>query len=185
MMGYWENESWKWNFGWTNALTNDELALFHELSLLLDQVHPGVANSDRRRWIPHAAGVFTVKSTYVHLLNKSGSEQLGPILEQALKKLWCANVPSKVSIFGWRLLLDKLPTSEALYCKGIITNNLDRCCVFCLNEVEDIPHVFFKCSVTATVWENIFKWMGVNTPGYCSLSQLKGRKQIGYDTLFG
>jgi hypothetical protein len=52
MMGYWEDESWKWNFGWTNALTNDELALFHELTLFLDQVHPSPADSDRRRWIP-------------------------------------------------------------------------------------------------------------------------------------
>jgi hypothetical protein len=110
-------------------LTNDELAIFHELSLLLDQVHPGAANSDRRRWIPDAADVFTVKSTYTHLLNISGSDQqLDPTMEHVLKKLWSANVPSKVGIFGWRMLLGKLPTREALYSKGIITNQLDRYC---------------------------------------------------------
>jgi hypothetical protein len=133
MMGYWEDESWKWNFGWTNALTNDELALFHELTLLLDQVHLSPADSDRRRCIPKAASVFTVKSVYVHLQNRFGSEQLDPILEKALKKHWCTNDASKVSIFVWRLLIDKLPTREALFRKGIITNNLDTCCVFCLN----------------------------------------------------
>ncbi|MCI45386.1 hypothetical protein A2U01_0066625, partial [Trifolium medium] len=34
---------------------------------------------------------------------------------QALQNLWRNNVPSKVSIFGWRLLLEKLPTREALH----------------------------------------------------------------------
>jgi hypothetical protein len=100
----------------------------------------------------------------------SGSDQLlDPTLEQALKKLWSANVPSKVNIFGWRLLLGKLPTREALYSKGIITNQVDRSCVFCRNEVEDIDHVFFKCNVSATVWEYIFKWVGVNTPAFNSI----------------
>jgi hypothetical protein len=172
MMGYWENESWNWNFGWLIALSNNDLATFHELSLLLEQVQPGVANSDRRRWIPHPACVFTVKSTYVFLLNRSDSDQqLDSTLKQALVKLWSANVPSKVSIFGWRLLLGKLPTREALYSKGIITNQLDRYCVFCRDEFEDIDHVFFKCNATATVWECIFKWVGINTPAFSSTTQ--------------
>jgi hypothetical protein len=185
MMGDWENDLWRWNFGWTAALTNDELTIFHDLYLLLEQVHPGVANSDRRRWIPHAAGVFTVKSTYTHLLHLYGlDQQLDPIMEHVLKKLWCANVPSKVGIFGWRMLLGKLPTREALFSKGIITNQLDSYCVFCCNEIEDINHVFFKCHVTATVWEHICRWMGANTPVFNSISQhmllfgelIKGKK---------
>jgi hypothetical protein len=185
MMGNWENDLWRWNFGWTAALSNDELTIFHDLYLLLEQVHPGVANSDRRRWIPHAAGVFTVKSTYTHLLHLYGSDQqLDPTMEHVLKKLWCANVPSKVGIFGWRMLLGKLPTREALFSKGIITNQLDSYCVFCCNEIEDINHVFFKCHVTATVWEHICRWMGANTPVFNSISQhmllfgelIKGKK---------
>jgi hypothetical protein len=89
---------------------------------------------------------------------------------KALNKLWISNVPSKISIFGRRLLLDKLPTREALYSKGIITNNLERCCVFCFKEVEDTHHVFFNCSVIVPVWKNIFKWMGINPLAYTSVS---------------
>ncbi|KAK2399387.1 rust resistance kinase Lr10 [Trifolium repens] len=37
MMGYWESEAWKWNFNWSVTLTNDDLALFHELYALLAQ----------------------------------------------------------------------------------------------------------------------------------------------------
>jgi hypothetical protein len=184
MMGYWENEKWNWNFDWSEALLDNEITTFLELSLLLEQVYPGLGISDRRRWSPNEAGVFTVKSTYMYLLYRSGPDQLEPSVEQALKKLWKANVPSKVGIFGWRLLIDKLPTRDALFRKGIITNSLDRCCVFCLNEIEDVHHVFFKCSVIAPVWENFFKWLGTNTIPYQSLSQhflmsgqfIKGRK---------
>jgi hypothetical protein len=184
MMGQWENEIWQWNFDWSDALTNDELAIFLELFMLLEQVYPILANSDRRRWSPNAAGMFTVKPTYIYLMYRSVSEQLEPSLEQALKKVWKANVPSKVGIFGWRLLLDRLPTREALFRKGIITNTLDSCCVFCLNEEEDAQHVFFKCSVIATIWDKVFMWLGVNTIASNTISQhfllsgqlLKGRK---------
>jgi hypothetical protein len=32
----------------------------------------------------------------------------------AVKKLWKNDIPSKVNFFGWRLLLEKLPTRAAL-----------------------------------------------------------------------
>ncbi|PNX61812.1 hypothetical protein L195_g060848, partial [Trifolium pratense] len=37
----------------------------------------------------------------------------------AVKKLWKNDVPSKVNVFGWRLLLEKLPTRAALNHRGI------------------------------------------------------------------
>jgi hypothetical protein len=49
MMGYWENEVWKWNFEWTVDLSNDEFLTLSELYLMLEQVHPGLDKSDRRR----------------------------------------------------------------------------------------------------------------------------------------
>jgi hypothetical protein len=44
--------------------------------------------------------------------------------ERALKKLWLNDVPSEVSIFGWRLLSEKLPTREALARQGIILTHM-------------------------------------------------------------
>jgi hypothetical protein len=49
---------------------------------------------------------------------------------------------------------------EALFNKSIITNQLENCCVFCFQEVENIHHIFFICSVIFKVWRFIFKWMG-------------------------
>jgi hypothetical protein len=78
----------------------------------------------------------------------------------ALNKLWLNNVSSKVSLFGWRLLLEKFSTREALFCKDIINNNNERCCVFCFTKQEEINHIFFTCSVTIQVWQCIFRWLG-------------------------
>jgi hypothetical protein len=44
----------------------------------------------------------------------------------AMKQLWKNNISLKVSIFGWRLLLDKLPTRGALFHRGIINNNNEK-----------------------------------------------------------
>jgi hypothetical protein len=133
-----------------------------ELFLLLEHLRPSRDISDRRKWIPHTTGLFSVKSTYISLLNRLEMDALDSNTTLALKKLWSTNVPSKASVFGWRMMLDKLPTKEALFNKGIITSNFERCCVFCSIEEEDIQHVFFKCHMINQVWDYIFKWMGVN-----------------------
>jgi hypothetical protein len=53
-------------------------------------------------------------------------------------------------------LLDKLPTREAFFNKDLITNQLEKCCVFGFEEVENIYHFFLQ----AKVWRLIFNWMG-------------------------
>jgi hypothetical protein len=47
-------------------------------------------------------------------------------------------------------LLEKLPTREALYRKGVITNNHARCCVFCFQAEEIINHTFLHCRVSVS-----------------------------------
>jgi hypothetical protein len=72
---------------------------------------------------------------------------LNPSVLSAVQSLWENDIPSKVGVFGWRLLLEKLPTFTFVY-------------VFCFNEVEDCPHLFFKCQFMKQVWSRIFRWMG-------------------------
>jgi hypothetical protein len=155
--------------------------------MVLEHVQPRRDTNDRRKWIPHGAGLFSVQSAYSSLLDTFSLEALEPNTVHALKKLWITKVPSKASIFGWRLLLAKLPTKEALFEKGIITTNLERCCVFCSNEVEDIHHVFFNCNLIVQVWDSIFNWLGSNLIVNASVSDhfltfggiLKGKKTKG------
>jgi hypothetical protein len=169
-MGVWDSNDWRWKFQWRTVLSGAETDSAHELMLLLQHIRPTKETSDRRKWIPHAAGLFSVNSAYVSLLNRFEMDAIDPNTAQVLKKLWSTNIPSKGSVFGWRLVLEKLPTKEALFNKGIITSNFERCCVFCSIEEEDIRHVFFKCHMIHQVWEYIFKWMRVSFIDFSSVT---------------
>ncbi|MCI36007.1 hypothetical protein A2U01_0057229, partial [Trifolium medium] len=41
--------------------------------------------------------------------------ELDPNVLVAIRKLWRNDVPSKITVFGWRLLLERLPTRMALH----------------------------------------------------------------------
>jgi hypothetical protein len=160
MMGSVDNNVWNWKLSWTEALSSREAADERELFNLLHQIRPRLSGADRHRWIPSADGYFNVKSAYSWLQNRNVVDNLDNNMVISLKKLWKNNVPSKVSIFCWRLLLEKLPTREALYHKGVINNNVERCCVFCFKTEETMHHLFLHCDVSAAVWRAIFTWLG-------------------------
>jgi hypothetical protein len=82
----------------------------------------------------------------------------------AIKKLWRTDIPSKVNVFGWWLLLGRLPTRLALYRRGVLVNPQDLLCVFCSLVGEDIPHLFFSCNFTKNIWNEVSTWIGKNCP---------------------
>jgi hypothetical protein len=82
----------------------------------------------------------------------------------ALKKLWKIDVPSKVLVFGWRFILDRLPTRLALNHRGIILNRNDMSCAFCSLNTEDIGHLFFSCQFSVGIWNAISNWIGKVIP---------------------
>jgi hypothetical protein len=82
----------------------------------------------------------------------------------AIRKHWLNDVPSKVAVFGWRLLQGRLPTKSALQYKGILLNPHDLPCAFCVLSPEDCTHLFFHCLFTKRVWEAVFRWIGKSLP---------------------
>jgi hypothetical protein len=162
MMGSLVHNVWVWRFDWIDSLSDSEAALEQELLNLLLPFQPSLDVEDRHRWISTSAGIFSVKSAYIDLLNRSVMTNLEDSIVHSLKLMWKNNVPSKISIFGWRLLLEKLPTREALFDKGIIINSTDKNCAFCSNHGESIAHVFIHCNLSTNVWRRIFIWMGLN-----------------------
>jgi hypothetical protein len=158
-MGRWNGDVWQWKFDWNEELTATEIDNALYLLSLLHSVQLRRNERDSRRWVAHPVGSFTVQSTYMAMMNNNAAPAVDQGMSNIFKKLWLNNAPSKVTIFGWRLLLDKLPTREALFKKGIITNNHDRSCIFCLREVEESHHVFFNCNFSRQVWRIIFRWM--------------------------
>jgi hypothetical protein len=171
MLGSMAHNAWVWRLDWNEPLSEVEEALQQELLNILFPFQPNPDAEDRHRWIPSSNGVFSVKCAYLDLINRSAMVNLDDSVVRSLELMWKNNVPSKISIFGWRLLLEKLPTREALFDKGIIINNNEKCCVFCSNNDESIFHVFIQCNFTTTVWHKILNWMGLNFFNSISVQQ--------------
>lgn len=74
---------------------------------------------------------FSVKSSYQVLKVTFVLEvQVEESTIQLLGMLWTINVLSKILVFGWRLLLNSLPTCDALTIRGIISGSNSLCCSF-------------------------------------------------------
>ncbi|GAU35675.1 hypothetical protein TSUD_162470 [Trifolium subterraneum] len=133
-----------WNREWLRSLSSSELAEKADLEILLVGLTLNSDVADHWRWVPENSGLFSVKSVYIFLQSSLELNPLDSDLLYALSKLWKNDIPSKVGVFGWRLLLDKLPTRAALVSKGILSNSNDVSCIFCSMDVEDSNHIFFS-----------------------------------------
>jgi hypothetical protein len=150
----------EWNWMWSDHLTHSETGQLTELQNLLTDVHLEQARMDKWRWIPGPLDLFTVNSCYKMLIQPHNIASLDANVLEAIQNLWKNDVPTKINIFGWRLLLDKLPTRDALHHRGILHNTYELTCSFCFHLPEDSFHVFFNCPFATKVWQAIFTWIG-------------------------
>lgn len=79
--------------------------------------------------------------------------ELDTLALSAFALMWKTKIPSKVKIFGWRLIIDRLPARRNLVIRGVINNPHDKIYIFCFNTAEDIHHVFITCPRIRLVWE--------------------------------
>jgi len=72
---------------------------------------------------------------------------------------WKLKIPNKISVFGWRLLRDRLSTKTNLQRRQVEIN--DMCCPFCRSMEEDAIHLFIHCSKILPVWWESLSWMNI------------------------
>jgi hypothetical protein len=90
---------------------------------------------------------------------------VGPIINnfdlKIFNNIWKSQAPSKVVIFSWQLLHDRVPTKENLLVRGVIQQGIGSNCVWCGNPCESSRHLFLHCKMALVVWYEICKWLGV------------------------
>jgi hypothetical protein len=106
-------------------------------------------------WHHNKLGLFSIRSTYFCQWDyKFGRNNRNiNITESASndiwEKLWSLEIPSKIKIFGWRVLHAMIP------CRGVLANrhigNLGGCPI-CNSSCEDIKHLLFSCARAKEVW---------------------------------
>ena len=90
-----------------------------------------------------------MKALYKHLFPKVVSPNL------PWKLVWKLDTFPKLQFFMWRLLLNKLPVKENLkHCNEALCA-LDITCVLCWETIVSTNHLFAKCHVSKSIWENL------------------------------
>nr|KYP49896.1 Putative ribonuclease H protein At1g65750 family [Cajanus cajan] len=108
-----------WNWSWRRSLFQWELS---QLSLLLldlsmIQLHDNI--DDTWCWKVDFEGFYSVKSSYHAIINDSIYAEI-PLH----KFIWCRLVPSKVSCFAWKVMLDRIPSKVNLAKRNVIPNSV-------------------------------------------------------------
>ncbi|XP_022040765.1 uncharacterized protein LOC110943323 [Helianthus annuus] len=134
-----------------SPVTSVEVAELVEYVNLLNGVVLSAAK-DKWVWTPDGAGKFSTFS-FKSLVSDDSSED---VLFSVKGPRW---VPLKCRIFMWRLVLDRLPSREALRKRNILVGS--DMCGLCGDGVESVDHLFSACSYSMGVWNRLSEWIKV------------------------
>ncbi|PWA46631.1 RNA-directed DNA polymerase, eukaryota [Artemisia annua] len=122
-------------------------------------------SGDERRWVWSGDGtrVFTVASGRSII-------DTGTLVIDNTPTRWSKDVPIKINVFIWKLLLDKLPTRDNLEEKGLdVPSSL---CGVCDHVTESSSHVFLSCQVAMEIWRQFGRWWDLDIPHLSSMKDL-------------
>ncbi|XP_057954196.1 uncharacterized protein LOC131148498 [Malania oleifera] len=72
------------------------------------------------------------------------------------REVWYCGSPPKHAFCLWLGVKGKLLT-----CDRMMGEDIDQVCVFYKAKNETLDHLFFRCKVTAEVWNAIRRWLGI------------------------
>lgn len=114
-------------------------------------------NQDSLRWCFGSNGSYTVKTGYYiqrsldmkHQTTQVNIDSLPVSRNSMLAKLWRINIPPKLKMFWWKILLNGLPVAENLNKRGC---HVYGYCQICGEELESIDHMLLQCRVSGEIW---------------------------------
>src|ERR1044072_7338595 len=146
-MGVWDGEGWRWGFRWRRELSARELAQVGLMEQWVGSRPLKQGVNDEWLWKLCRDGIYTVSSGYELLLGAAGAGS-----SEVFGALWECNVPSNIAVFGWRLLLDRLPTKDNLRKRSIIQLGEDCLCPICGTSEESRDHLMLRCHKVQQIW---------------------------------
>ncbi|KAH1238357.1 putative ribonuclease H protein [Glycine soja] len=110
---------------------------------------------DQWVWKANPSGQYTPKSAYDMVWGKTYEQQQDGVFQQ----LWKLKLPSKITMFAWRLIKDRLSTRTNLQRRQIQVG--ESTCPFCREVEESTGHLFFHCGKIMPVWWESLSWVGM------------------------
>ena len=144
MADHWDFNTSSWSILFCRLLKEEEIIDFQNLMSIIAN-KKNLNKPDRRIWSLEGSGVFSVKSLVKHL-------SMASPIEYCLEKgLWKTKNPHRVNITVWIMLFG------TLNCAAILQRKLPSPCLsphirLCLENHEDLPHLFFECGYAKKCW---------------------------------
>nr|XP_043624274.1 uncharacterized protein LOC122595871 [Erigeron canadensis] len=138
---------WEWD-GTSSPVTPTEL---HQLQELLTQIQSCrlTGTDDTWRWTCKPSGIFTTKSMKNTLIKATHGPNhwIFP---------WNRLAPIKINIFGWKLEMNNLPTTDLLLQRNITIPS--STCLICNAGEEPSQHLLLDCPFTDMLWSFLLSW---------------------------
>jgi len=136
------------------------------------------------KWLLDPIHGYSFKGIYCFITNYDALVDRN-LIDDACHKY----IPSKVSVFAWRLLHTKLPTKDNLAHKRVLPSN-DTACVVGCDVQETANHLFLGCGLSNTVCSHVWNWLGiladapcVHRDHYAQFSTMAGMPQFSHSFL--
>ncbi|CAK8567342.1 unnamed protein product [Lathyrus sativus] len=125
--GQWDNGSWRWfqhDAGLTKMVDGSGLGKFlqewaEDNTLTHDE-------SELIEWMPEKNKTFSIHSAYNKLVARLSTTYISHEVHSVLSVIWKSLVLSNVLLFGWCLILNRLPTRDQLVKRKIRLDNRDK-----------------------------------------------------------
>jgi len=105
--------------------------------------------SDTWRWLLDPVHGYSVREAYRFIT--SNDVQVDRSL---VDDVWHKLIPSKVSLFVWRLLRNKIPTKDNLLRRRVLQITETTCVSGC-GDTETASHLFLGCHIFGSLWYHV------------------------------
>jgi len=114
-------------------------------------------SNDTWRWLLDTTNGYTVRGAY-SFITTSGD----PLDRSLVDDVWHKHIPSKVSLFAWRLFRNRLPTKDNLVHRRVIQPDNAACASEC-GHPETAKHMFLDCNIFSYLWSHVWHWLDISS----------------------
>lgn len=85
-----------------------------------------------------------------------------PLDRTMVDDIWQRHISSKVSVFVWRLLRNRLFTKDNLVRRQVIPIT-DTVCITGCGGLETSTHFFLHCDILNSLWYHVWHWLHISS----------------------
>ncbi|KAL8464301.1 hypothetical protein ACS0TY_033993 [Phlomoides rotata] len=129
--GKWVNGTWEWDLKWCRPLSSRHLTSYNELLVYLGRFKLLEGGADFWKWRHSPTGRYTTSSAYKLLQSREQPVGMEISKNGVYKKLWKSWATKKAVITAWKIIKERMATTDNLARRGIEINEEAKTCQLC------------------------------------------------------